>query len=73
MTEDISKNTTKNIIETKYGKIRGIEKDGCQQFLGIPFAQKPIGELSFKHPKDVEKWEGILDACAGSKNPIQHV
>ena len=67
------KKMTENIIGTKYGKVRGIEKDGCVQFLGIPFAKKPLGELSFKHPLEPENWDGILDASSGSRNPIQHV
>ncbi len=63
----------KNTIETKYGRVRGFEKDGCVEFLGIPFAKPPVGVLSFKHPVAPEKWEGVFDATSGSKNPVQHV
>lgn len=41
--------------------------------MGIPFAKPPVGVLSFKHPLPPEKWEGVLDATSGSKNPVQHV
>ena len=63
----------KNTIETKYGRVRGFEKDGCVKFLGIPFAKPPVGGLSFKHPLPPEKWEGVFDATSGSKNPVQYV
>ncbi len=63
----------KNTIETKYGRVRGFEKDGCVEFLGIPFAKPPVGVLSFKHPVAPEKWEGVFDATSGSKNPVQYV
>ena len=31
-------------------------------WLGIPFAEKPIGDLKFKRPVPINKWDGILDA-----------
>lgn len=61
------------IVETKYGKLQGIEKNGCIQFLGVPFSKKPLDDLAFRYPKEVEKWDGVLDASKGSANPIQHV
>ena len=46
------------IIETKYGKICGIKKEGCTCFLGIPFAKAPVGELAkiFAKTCASEKW-----------------
>ncbi|CAG7822767.1 unnamed protein product [Allacma fusca] len=32
------------------------------QFLGIPYAKPPVGELRFEPPQRAEKWTGILDA-----------
>ena len=31
-------------------------------WLGIPYAEKPIGDLRFKRPVPIKNWEGILDA-----------
>jgi len=59
------------IITTKYGSIRGFEKNGCSVCLGIPFAAPPVGELAFKHPVPPRPWEGIPEATSGSRNPIQ--
>lgn len=59
------------IISTKYGDLRGFEKDGCNVFLGILFAAPPVGALAFKHPLPPNPWEGLREASSGSCNPIQ--
>lgn len=64
---------TGTIIETKYGKIEGIRKDGCVQFLGVPFAKAPVGELAFRHPVEPDCWTETLQCFKGCKNPVQHV
>ena len=33
------------IVETEHGKVKGHEKDGILEFLGIPYAKPPVGEL----------------------------
>lgn len=51
------------IVETKYGKIRGIrnetlfQKIGFYSFRGIPYAKAPIGELRFKVCATSFAWE----------------
>ncbi len=60
------------MIQTKYGKVEGFEKDGCTVYLGIPFAKPPVGDLAFKHPVPPEPWGGILQANKGGHNPIQY-
>lgn len=50
------------IVETKSGKIQGHEREGRIDFLGIPYAQPPVGELRFKRACPVVPWEGIFDA-----------
>lgn len=59
------------IIETKYGKISGIKKDGCFCFLGIPFAKPPVKELAFKHPVECDVWQGVMDCSKAKRNPVQ--
>ena len=59
------------MITTKYGKVSGIEKEGCDAYLGIPFAKPPVGELAFKHPVEPDPWDGVYEATKGSPNPIQ--
>ena len=58
-------------VATEYGLVRGIVRDGCEEYLGIPYAQPPVGELAFKHPVPPEPWDGVRDAVRGSINPVQ--
>jgi len=50
------------VVTTKSGRIKGYMKNGLRKYLGIPYAQPPIGELRFKRSRPVIPWEGILDA-----------
>ena len=50
------------IITTKYGKIKGIQEDNYQSFLGIPYAKPPIDDLRFKEPQILDQWDDIKDA-----------
>lgn len=59
------------IVNTKSGKIRGYERDGFVEYLGIPFAKPPVGELRFKRAQPIEPWEGILDAKEYGKASVQ--
>lgn len=40
-------------------------------FLGIPFAKPPIGKYRFRHPKPVDKWDGIFNASSFSSSCYQ--
>ena len=58
-------------VATEYGLVRGIVRDGCHEYLGIPYAAPPVGDLAFKHPVPPEPWNGILDVVRGSISPVQ--
>ena len=49
------------IVNTKYGPVRGISNDMAFNFLGIPYAQPPIGELRWADPQPHAAWTSVLD------------
>ncbi|GFQ70430.1 acetylcholinesterase-1, partial [Trichonephila clavata] len=54
------------LVNTPIGPINGIisfvESQPVQVFLGIPFAEPPIGDLRFKKPVPVQPWARIFQA-----------
>ena len=51
-----------NMIETKYGKIEGINHGWYTEYLGVPYAKPPVGELRWKAPQLMEAYEGVYQA-----------
>ena len=58
----IIRNTMNPIIETNLGKIRGIQKEEYQEFLGIRYAKSPTENRRYKEPERVDSWEDVYDA-----------
>jgi para-nitrobenzyl esterase len=58
-------------VKTQYGVLEGIEENGVKKFLGVPFAQAPVGDLRWKAPQPVQPWEGIREAKAFGDDPMQ--
>ena len=51
------------IVATKAGQIRGTSRSsGGAEFLGIPYAEPPIGELRWHEPVPPKPWTGVRDA-----------
>src|SRR5882757_1532711 len=55
------------VVTTKSGQVVGAIKtlangNKVNQYLGIPFAQPPIGELRFKKPIPVTQWKSTFNA-----------
>ncbi len=58
-------------VKTQYGILEGFEEDGVKKFLGVPFAQAPVGELRWKAPQPLQPWEGVREAKAFGADPMQ--
>lgn len=58
--------TVSTVIETPDGRIRGrsVSTTGpdIEEYLGIPFASPPVGDLRFRPPAPVQPWQGVRDA-----------
>ena len=53
------------------GILEGIDCSGVKVFKGVPFAAPPVGNLRWKAPQPVEKWEGVRPAKDFGPNPMQ--
>ncbi|XP_055966633.1 cholinesterase [Sorex fumeus] len=65
------------IITTKNGKVRGISLPvlggTVSAFLGIPYAQPPLGNLRFKKPQFFSKWSDIWNATQYANSCYQNI
>jgi para-nitrobenzyl esterase len=53
---------TNPIASTRFGEVRGREKNGALLFAGIPYAAPPTGERRFRPPEPPDAWSGVRDA-----------
>ncbi|XP_071144925.1 fatty acyl-CoA hydrolase precursor, medium chain-like isoform X2 [Mytilus edulis] len=62
----IDTNTETSVKDTKHGRIRGFISERLpghkvEQFLGVPFAEPPVGNLRLERPIEPKPWTHILD------------
>lgn len=43
------------------------------QFLGIPYAQPPVGKLRFRRPRPIEPWQHSVQALEWPNNCVQNL
>jgi len=49
-------------VNTSEGPVEGVSKNGVTQFLGIPYAKPPVGDLRWMPPQPAAKWMAVRDA-----------
>ncbi len=59
------------IVETENGLVQGSISENLRVFKGIPFAAPPAGDLRWKAPQPVQKWEGIKQTTTYAPSPFQ--
>lgn len=51
-------------VETSLGKLRGFEHAGITSFLGVRYAEAPVGDLRFKPAVYKKSWHGTEEALS---------
>ena len=60
------------LASTTLGKLRGVKTDdGVIEFLGVRYAQPPVGPLRFQAPKKLEPWQGEVAATEYGQPAVQ--
>lgn len=49
-------------IKIEQGSLTGAAATGTIEYLGIPYAKPPVGDLRWHEPEAPEPWAGVLDA-----------
>jgi para-nitrobenzyl esterase len=50
------------VVETKEGPVQGFIANDVTAFLGIPYAEPPVGNLRWRPPKDPAPWTNVRKA-----------
>ena len=53
--------SSREIVDTRCGPVRGVGTNSVE-FLGIPYAEAPVGEHHLMAPVPRKRWQGIFDA-----------
>ena len=53
------------------GELEGVEEDGLGMFKAIPYAEPPVGNLRWKAPVPLTKWEGVYKTDKFAPMPPQ--
>ena len=59
------------IVSIASGDLKGRTTPGCTAFLGVPYAQPPVGALQWAPPAPALPWEGVRDATVYGPAPWQ--
>jgi para-nitrobenzyl esterase len=49
-------------VKVEGGTVQGTVEDGLTVYRGIPFAAPPVGDLRWRAPQPVAKWDGVRQA-----------
>lgn len=69
-TDNVNESLTTQ-VQVKQGRLQGTAEDGLLVFKGIPFAKPPVGDLRWRAPQPIKKWNGVLQANKFAPGPMQ--
>ena len=70
LAQDMRLTTVGDVALTRYGRVRGLIKDGVQQFWGVPYGASTAGANRFMPPQPPEPWSGVRDHFQISNNAV---
>ena len=59
--------TLSTIVQIKNGPIKGVQEGELKKYLGIPYAEPPVGNLRWASSKPAKNWTDIRSAETNSK------
>ncbi|MFJ6698903.1 carboxylesterase/lipase family protein [Streptomyces sp. NPDC091272] len=59
------------VVKTGAGALRGTVRHESHAWLGVPFAQPPVGDLKWRAPRPVPAWEGVREAVEFGPAAVQ--
>lgn len=59
-------------VQTKYGPVSGQVEKGTREFLGVPYAAPPVGDLRWRPPEAPEAWTEPFEATDFGKTCAQN-
>lgn len=59
------------LVRTTAGWVRGETTAEGRQFLGIPYAQQPVGALRWQEPRPAKAWDGVRRATEFGNRCVQ--
>ena len=63
--------TENTLIDTDHGTIQGSSNGVVVSFLGIPYAKPPVGELRWRAPQPLPRWQGVKETMHFAPDCIQ--
>ncbi len=70
LAQDMRLTTVGDVALTRHGRVRGLIKDGVQQFWGVPYGASTAGANRFMPPQSPESWSGVRDHFQISNNAV---
>lgn len=59
------------VVTVAQGALRGLSRDGAQEFLGVPYAAPPVGDARLRAPAPAPRWHGVREATRQSPACLQ--
>ncbi|MBW8303215.1 MAG: carboxylesterase family protein, partial [Brevundimonas sp.] len=66
------------MVDAPAGSLRGVAEAGVHVFRGVPFARPPVGDLRWRPPASLPRWNGVREAtefgaaCPQPASPFAH-